>query len=274
MAKKVRGFLEANKIFFELFAALFLGAVAVYLAFEANLISRQQKETQERQAAIQEKQAAIQNRMIALQTPPSLSIRKSTRRWYAKKLPNPFYVVFNSGGPVYNLDIKKLVFLDIAYGPMTDSTCHFEVLAKNFSVKLKYDGNLQGEVLQLYFEDLQKIVENAKILKKLVETKIITSVVILEVYLMMIYEDVNGKSNASFFRVSSEQGVERITKSVWNKLNNDAKELSKDKVYVRLADTNNETLKKFWIDRGAREITKRCRPIGYPGSERWKQIAD
>lgn len=274
MAKQFRAFLETNRIFFELFVALFLGAVGIYLAFEANLISRQQQETQERQAAIQEKQAAIQNRLAALQTPPSLSIRKSTHTWQIKEWPNPFYVVFNSGGPVYNLNVRKLVFLDIAYGPMTDSTCHFEVPAKQFTVKLKYDGKLEGEVLQLYFQDIKQVFANAKIFKKFVETQINKGVVILEIYLMMIYEDVNGKANASYFRVSSEQGVERITRSVWRKLTNDTKELSTQGVYVKLGGTRNETLKKFWIDRGSREISKRCKPIGYPGSERWKAIAD
>jgi len=249
MVGKIRAFLESNRIFFELFAALFLGVVGIYLAFEANLISRQQKETQERQAAIQEKQTAIQNRMIALQTPPSLSIRKS-KLAYAKKLLNPLYVVINDGGPAYNLDIKKLVFLDIAYGPMTDSTCHFEVFAKGFSIDFKYDGNLQGEILSLYFSSMRNVMKNADVFKKAVETKENRGVVILEVYLMLIYEDVNGKSNASYFRVSSEKGVERTTKSVWKELSTVARKLSTKGVYIQFAGTRSNALKEFWTNRG------------------------
>ncbi|MDW8848787.1 hypothetical protein SD960_01685 [Flavobacterium sp. MMLR14_040] len=214
---KLRNFLNRNKIFFEILAAIALTSTSIFVSIKANNISESQ------------------TRIMELENTPRIEIQRtqlyddSTKTNYTTK-----WIVFNNNSKISNFEIQK----EISYLNIRKKN------GKEIDIPLveylNHLGNLTGQSEGLIYEFDNKYCSEDEFLTR----KEISDYGDIDVksFIEISYNNVLGKKEIIHFQISPL--IQEISEDSWEATNKDWSDKNSNAIYLKDIEKNIQKIKK------------------------------
>ncbi len=271
----MRKWLQRNKVFFETVGILAIAALGLVIAIEANKITRLQTE--------------IQRKLTLLQTPPLVDLTPwrpgfipgFDKENEAEKVTYNSFQISIFGGPIYDVDVIPIIFIELLVGVGTDSDCIVSITMDEMEFSVKDEGNIQNNIMGVNLFPLLLVKESEKPFSKYIEGQRknfnvnprgrFRGEVFISVYLKINYRDSYSRELSTYFSIFDDQGHTRITQSQWNGVRRKIQQLRKNGLKANFDEYREQALVKLWKNYDDGNIDGQCRPRGY-GELDWRSL--
>lgn len=186
--KRLRNFLEENKVFFEVVVSVLLSIMAVLVSIEANRI------------------ANAQTRIMEQENSPHLEIRMTQDYNQELKIyDNTNWLVFNRGGKIIDFEANECTFFKFYYGQNPDSIVI--PIYGYFNLRGLLSGESEGLIYQVDND------HNGKIEIALRDSLMNYGYFEMASYIEITYRDIFDKKHSEYYQIAP--GYNRINKEQW-----------------------------------------------------------
>jgi hypothetical protein len=225
----LRSFLERNKIFFEILAAMALTITSVFVSFKANDIANQANNIATQGNNI----SKIQTNIMTSENTPKIQIQRTYYDDPTKTNQVTKWLVFNNNSKISNFEIESEVsFLNVV------KKDHEEIdipLVEYINRQGKFTGQNEGLIYEF---DNKYCSDNEFLTREKISD---FGDVNIKTFIEMSYINVLGKKEVIHYQISPL--IQPISKSIWESIKNDSRSKNTNAIYLEHVEKNIKQIK-------------------------------